>query len=124
LRETFRKGVLRPLAWRKEQLYQLARLAQDNADAIAEAISQDMGKPKLEVYFAEVAPVVERCLTSANNLEEWAKPEIVNVPDWQKPWTPTLYKAPKGVVLIISSVNLLLRSPPRYSVDPGHGIIP
>ena len=48
LRGTFRKGVLRPLAWRKEQLYQLARLAQDNA----EAISQDMGKPKVEVYFA------------------------------------------------------------------------
>lgn len=105
LKDTFRKGVLRPLEWRKQQLLQLARLAQDNADTLAEAISEDMGKPKVETFAVEVAAIIERCLKSAKNLEEWAKPEIVQVPDWQKPWTPTVHKTPKGVVLIISPWN-------------------
>lgn len=99
--KTFRAGTCRPLEYRKQQLYQLARMAQENADAFAEAISKD-NKPKTEALAFEIGGVVERALGSAERLEEWSKPEKVDVVDWQKPWNPTLYKSPKGPVLVIA----------------------
>lgn len=105
MKETFRSGITRPLEWRREQLYQLARLAKDNSDALAESLLQDLGKPKLETLFAEVSPIVSRSVTSAEKLDEWSKPELVDVPDFQKPWTPTIHKVPKGVVLAIAYIS-------------------
>lgn len=54
LRATFRKGVTRPFAWRRHQLLQLARMAQENAEAFADALYADLGRPRMESYFAEV----------------------------------------------------------------------
>ncbi|KIM65523.1 hypothetical protein SCLCIDRAFT_1212257 [Scleroderma citrinum Foug A] len=53
----------------------------------------------------DAAWVVERALSSAEQLEEWAKPEQPDVPESQRSWKPTIYKAPKGTVLIISPCN-------------------
>ncbi|KAF9235408.1 aldehyde dehydrogenase [Melanogaster broomeanus] len=105
LRATFKSGVTRPVAWRKHQLYQLARMAQNEAEAFCDALAKDLSKPRVEVMAAEVGPVVERALKSAEQLEEWARPECPEVPGWQKGWKPTLLKAPKGTVLIISPWN-------------------
>ncbi|KAI9459378.1 aldehyde dehydrogenase [Boletus coccyginus] len=102
---TFKAGVTRPLAWRKHQLYQLARLAQNEADAICDALAKDLSKPKMEVLLTEVGPIVERALKSAEQLDAWAAPEYPEVPDFQKEWKPTVLKAPKGTVLIISPWN-------------------
>jgi len=88
LRATFRSGVTRPLEWRKQQLYQLARLAQNEANAICDALAHDFTKPRFEVM-GEAASVVERALSSAEQLEEWAKPEQPDVPESQKGWKPT-----------------------------------
>lgn len=74
---------------------------QDNKDALTEAVHIDLGKPKTEIMFAEVAPIISRALKSAEKLDEWTKAEIVDVPDFQKPWSPRAFKTPKGVVLII-----------------------
>ncbi|KAG6867507.1 hypothetical protein C0993_001900, partial [Termitomyces sp. T159_Od127] len=104
LRDTFRKGVTRPLEWRKQQLLQLARLVQENADAFAEALAADLGKPRLEAFLGEIGPVLDKALTCVEKLEEWSKPIQVEVPDWQKSWNPTIYKRSKGTVLIISYV--------------------
>ncbi|KAJ7113375.1 aldehyde dehydrogenase [Mycena epipterygia] len=105
LRASFKKGVPRPVEWRKQQLLQLARMVQENGDAFAEALAKDIGKPKIEVYFSEIGAIVERCLMSVQALDEWAKPIAVEVPDWQKPWNPTIYKSAKGTVLIIAPWN-------------------
>ncbi|KAJ6583366.1 hypothetical protein DFH09DRAFT_1308887 [Mycena vulgaris] len=35
-------------------------------------------------------------------LDDWAKPVTVEVPDWQRPWKPTVYKGAKGIALIIA----------------------
>jgi len=86
---TFKVGVTRPLAWRKHQLYQLARLAQNEADAICDALAKDFSKPKVEVLLAEVGTIVERATKSAEQLDAWAAPEYPEVPDWQKGWKPT-----------------------------------
>lgn len=108
LRQTFRSGLTKPLAWRRHQLLQLARFAKDNAAALAHAIYLDMGKPLQEVYMAEVGPVIERSIICAENLEKWLgdKDLTDEVQDWQKGWKPRVRKEAKGVVLIISCVSL------------------
>ncbi|KAA1467037.1 aldehyde dehydrogenase [Dentipellis sp. KUC8613] len=106
LQQTFESGIARPLAWRRHQLYQLARMAKENRDAFGAAIHADLGKPVMELMLAEIGPIVERSLKSAEQLEEWAKPEKVEVQEeWQKGWGAVRYKTPKGVVLLISPWN-------------------
>ncbi|KAH0833838.1 aldehyde dehydrogenase [Lanmaoa asiatica] len=105
LRATFKTGVTRPLAWRKHQLYQLARLVQNEADALCDALAKDLSKPRVEVLMTEIGAIVERATKSAEQLDAWAMPEHPEVPDWQKGWKPTVFKAPKGTVLIISPWN-------------------
>ncbi|KAH8813620.1 aldehyde dehydrogenase [Flagelloscypha sp. PMI_526] len=117
LRKTFASGKTRSLEWRKHQLYQLARMVQDNADEFADAIFRDLGKPKQEVFLAETGPIIERCLIAAEKLESWAAPtKLDDVPDWQKAWNSTVYKAPKGTVLLIAPWNypLILSLQPLY----------
>lgn len=88
LRATFRTGVTRPLAWRKHQLYQLARLVQNEADAICDALAKDFSKPRTDVLMTEVAVIVERAIKSAEKLDAWAAPEHPEVSDRQKGWKP------------------------------------
>jgi aldehyde dehydrogenase (NAD+) len=102
LRATFSKGITKPLAWRRHQLLQLARMMQENPKALIDAIYADLGRSPMETYLAEISPILERAMICAEKLEEWAKPEEVDVPDWQQSWSPTIRKMPKGTVLIIS----------------------
>ncbi|KAJ6542372.1 aldehyde dehydrogenase [Mycena vulgaris] len=104
LRTNFRNGVSRPLEWRKHQLLQVARMLQENKELFAESLAQDLGKPKMDVY-SEIGMMIERAIISARALDDWAKPVVVEVPDWQKPWKPTVYTAAKGTVLIIAPWN-------------------
>ncbi|KAF8166014.1 aldehyde dehydrogenase [Crassisporium funariophilum] len=122
LRKTFRKGITKPLAWRRRQLLQLARFAQDNAEALAECLRLDLGRPKQEAMFAEIAPVIERCIICAEKLEEWCKPEEVPVAaDWQQSWKPRVERHPKGVALLIAPWNypIILSLQPLYGAISG-----
>ncbi|TFY54872.1 hypothetical protein EVG20_g9533, partial [Dentipellis fragilis] len=106
LQKSFRSGLARPLAWRKHQLHQLARMAQENKDAFVTALKADLNKPALETLLGEVGPIIERSIKSAEQLDEWAKPEPVQVKAaWQQSWGSTLYKTPVGVVLVIAPWN-------------------
>ncbi|KAI0263486.1 aldehyde dehydrogenase [Gloeopeniophorella convolvens] len=106
LQTSFRAGVTRPLAWRKQQLLQLARMTSENSELIAKALAADLKKPLVEATSMEIAPIIGRSLKSAELLDEWAAPQkIDSVPDWQKPFNPTVLKSPKGVVLIIAPWN-------------------
>ncbi|KAG2145719.1 aldehyde dehydrogenase [Suillus cothurnatus] len=105
LRATFRSGLTRPIPWRQHQLYQLARMAQNERELICDALQKDLGKPRTEVLTSEVGSIIERAVKSAEQLPEWAKTEHPDVGDWQKSWNPAIYKAPRGTVLIISPWN-------------------
>ncbi|TFK50665.1 aldehyde dehydrogenase [Heliocybe sulcata] len=105
LKQSFRAGKARPLEWRRQQLYQVARMAKENEEAFMAALHSDLGKPRMETWLGEIGGLIERTLKTAESLEEWAKPEHPEVTDWQKPWRPTIYKTPKGVVLIIAPWN-------------------
>ncbi|KAF5376651.1 hypothetical protein D9615_007812 [Tricholomella constricta] len=116
LRTTFRKGVTRPLAWRRHQLLQLALMMQENVDAFADSLEADLGKPRMEAIATEVGVIYERATICAQNLEEWTKPQAVEVPEWQQSWSPTVHKGAKGTILIISPWNypLILTLQPLY----------
>ncbi|KAG2159077.1 aldehyde dehydrogenase [Suillus bovinus] len=92
LQATFRSGLTRPLPWRQHQLYQLARMAQNERELICDALWKDLGKPKTEVLSNELDNVIDRAVKSAERLPEWAKPEHPEVVD-------RIYKAPKGTLL-------------------------
>ncbi|KAJ7214515.1 aldehyde dehydrogenase, partial [Mycena pura] len=108
LGESFRNGLPRSLEWRKHQLLQLARMLQQNHDAFADALEKDLGKPRVEVYNHEVGASIARSIASARALEDWDRPVVVDAPDWQKPWKPTVYRAGKGTVVIIAPWNFAL----------------
>ena len=48
LRQAFRTGKTKPVAYRKEQLAQLAWGQKDNATRLGEALQQDLGRPPIE----------------------------------------------------------------------------
>lgn len=57
LRETFRSGRTRGVAWRKAQLRSILRLLNENEDKIFEALQRDLGKHPVEAYRDEVSTV-------------------------------------------------------------------
>ena len=102
MQATFRAGTTRPLSWRKHQLNQIVLMLRENIEVIVQAFAADLRKPRNEVLIGEIGPMVRRATQSAAQLDEWAKDEIVQVPDRQQAWSPTILKRPKGVVLVIS----------------------
>jgi aldehyde dehydrogenase (NAD+) len=85
-------------------MYQLARLVQENHDTLLEALSKDLGRPKVE-FLSEANSIVKRTLRVATLLDKWSAPEPVEVAEKTfESWQPTINKSPKGVVLIISCV--------------------
>ncbi|EIW51640.1 aldehyde dehydrogenase [Trametes versicolor FP-101664 SS1] len=106
LTRTFYSGVTRPLAYRRKQLLQLARMLQDNHVAFEDALLADIGKPRLESSLSEVVHCLTNALTAADSLETWAAPKpCPTTAAWRADWGATLHKEPKGVALIISPWN-------------------
>lgn len=79
-------------------------MLRENIDAIVQSQASDLGKPPQETVAGEVGTTVRRALQTAAQLDEWAKDETAPVPDWQRGWSPTVLKRPKGVVFVISCV--------------------
>ena len=108
LKTTFKEGTTRPLAYRRKQLLQLARMFQDNQVAIEDALLADLGKPRQESSVAEIGPVIGSAVRAAAKLEQWTQPVKPEVEEWRSSWDTTIYKVPKGVALIISYVISLI----------------
>ncbi|GLB42204.1 putative aldehyde dehydrogenase family protein [Lyophyllum shimeji] len=105
LRTGFQSGKLKPIAYRKYQLLQLAYLVKDNSKRLEEALAKDLGRPPLEGHFLEISATLTEVTNTYCNVAKWAKPEK---PGFSLNWTvmrPIVYKVPKGVVLIISPFN-------------------
>ncbi|PPQ68235.1 hypothetical protein CVT24_005043, partial [Panaeolus cyanescens] len=107
LNATFQSSVTKPIAYRKRQLYNLARFAQENAEALAQCLFEDLGKPRQEALCTEINPVVQRALHAAQNLDKWMDHETgrFEVQPFQKNWKVQVEKCPKGVSLIIVPWN-------------------
>ncbi|KAJ6466021.1 Aldehyde/histidinol dehydrogenase [Mycena vitilis] len=105
LRKSFEEEKPLPLAFRRAQLLQLARLFQENNDSLSHALYLDLGRHKLETSLPEMGPIVSGAVRAAESLEEWHKPEKPQVEEWRASWDTTIYTVPKGVVLIIGPWN-------------------
>ncbi|KZT58840.1 aldehyde dehydrogenase [Calocera cornea HHB12733] len=101
---SFRSGIMWPLAKRKQELAAMARMMTENAELWARAIYADLGKPEFQANLYEIG-VSHQALTAIAQLDEWAAPAKPAVPERHAKWSPTVYKVPKGVVLIISPWN-------------------
>lgn len=89
------------LARRLEAKESVNRLT-DNADLIASACQEDLGKGAFETYLTETGWCANDVIFVCNNLKSWAKDE--KVPDvalTNKPLSPRVRKDPLGCCLII-----------------------
>ena len=114
LRDTFRSGRTRPLAWRRQQLTGLRAMLTEHREALSAAASADVGKPLPEAELSEIFTVVQEVEDLQANLERWTAPTPVRLPLVFRPAKARTQHRPKGVVLVIGPWNfpvLLLLSP-------------
>ncbi|KAL6721377.1 Hexadecenal dehydrogenase [Lecanora helva] len=106
VRATFHTQKTRPLEFRLRQLRKLYWGLIDNADAIAAACKQDLGKGKFETDLAELDFCTQTILFNCKHLEKWAKDETApDIPLANKLLFPKIRKDPLGCVLIIGPYN-------------------
>eukprot|EP00924_Labyrinthula_sp_SR-Ha-C_P010900 maker-scaffold_47-snap-gene-1.9-mRNA-1 protein AED:0.06 eAED:0.08 QI:0/0/0/1/1/1/3/0/483 len=103
LRETFKSGKTRSVKWRKQQLFQLYKMYMDNFDQIAEALQKDLGGGKGRAI-AGLSSIVQ-ALFCISKLDEWVKPEPVEISNATGNTKAYVLHSPKGVVLNISPWN-------------------
>ena len=105
LRATFRSGRTRPLEWRLEQLAALVRLVEEREAEFAAALAQDLGRPPVEAWLADLAPVTAEAKHALKHLRKWTRPKRVPVPVSVQPGKAWYEYEPLGVALIIGPWN-------------------
>ncbi|MGE0707463.1 MAG: aldehyde dehydrogenase family protein [Planctomycetota bacterium] len=105
LRQTFRAGRTRPLAWRREQLRAIERMVTDHEERLFEALRADLGKPAAEAYGGEVGFIREEVHFTLKHLRRWTRPERVKTPLVNAIGKSEVVREPLGVVLIIGPWN-------------------
>jgi aldehyde dehydrogenase (NAD+) len=89
-------------------------MLRENIEAIAQASTTDLRKPRQEIVVGEIGIVIRRAIQCVAQLDEWASDETVPLQDWQQNWSATLLKRPKGVVFVISCVLIVPPSQCKY----------
>ncbi|KAF8581488.1 aldehyde dehydrogenase [Ramaria rubella] len=118
LRASFRAGKTKSIAFRKEQLLQLAYLFQDNIERFHDSLKKDLGRPVLETNLLDVSAIIGEALFVYKNVDKWVKPEKAPFDVTWFPFSPTIRKAPKGTVLIVTPFNY-----PLWCLTPIAGAI-
>jgi aldehyde dehydrogenase (NAD+) len=105
LRATFRGGRTKPIEWRLAQLDALVRLVTEKEPELAAALAQDLGRPPVEAWLADLAPITAEAKYAAKKLRSWMRPTKVKVPLGVQPGKAWYQYEPLGVVLIIGPWN-------------------
>jgi aldehyde dehydrogenase (NAD+) len=105
LRASYETGKTRTLAWRRDQLGALEQLVSQGADELLHALKQDLRKPVLEAWGADVGYVRQDVKLARKSLAKWLKPERVATPIHLRPAKSRIVREPLGVVLIIAPWN-------------------
>lgn len=105
------------LAERRAVLAKLRSAIITNEDAIASAMAQDFGKPKVEVMLTEILPVLQEIRDASRNLRVWMKPKWVAPTLTYIGTSARIRPEERGVCLIIAPWNypLLLAIGPLVS---------
>ncbi|KAF8112310.1 hypothetical protein N665_0065s0084 [Sinapis alba] len=119
LRINFNTGRTKSYEWRISQLQNIAKMIDDKEKCITEALYQDLSKPELEAFLAELSNTKSSCMLAIKELKNWMAPETVKTPVTTFPSSAQIVSEPLGVVLIISAWNF----PFLLSVEPVIGAI-
>ncbi|OCH89619.1 NAD-aldehyde dehydrogenase [Obba rivulosa] len=105
LRAGFRSGKTKNVAFRKEQLLQLAYLIQDNQQRFRDSLHADLGRPPTETDLFEIFVTLNEVRCAYDKVAKWAKQESAPFSFNWFAMSPAIRKEPKGVVLVISPFN-------------------
>ncbi|GLT64403.1 hypothetical protein SLA2020_369000 [Shorea laevis] len=119
LRNNFRSGRTRSYEWRVAQLQSIWRMIDENEKMIVEALYEDLGKPELESFTAEITMLKSSRKEALEQLKRWMSPEKVKTSISLYPSSAEIVSEPLGVVLVISTWNF----PFLLSLDPVIGAI-
>nr|CAC84903.1 aldehyde dehydrogenase [Arabidopsis thaliana] len=119
LRSNFNSGRTKSYEWRISQLQNIARMIDEKEKCITEALYQDLSKPELEAFLAEISNTKSSCMLAIKELKNWMAPETVKTSVTTFPSSAQIVSEPLGVVLVISAWNF----PFLLSVEPVIGAI-
>ena len=105
LRDSFDRGLTRPLGWRRAQLGAMSRMLRENEKSIAQALAKDLAKPGQEVYLGELSLLFSEIRHARRQLRRWARPRRVHTPLVGQPARSWVQPEPLGVVLIMGAWN-------------------
>ena len=125
-RDVFRRGVTRPLNWRRRQLQQMRRMLVEHEDEFLDALATDLGKPRIEGYLTDVGFVLNEIDDMVKNLGKWNERVRVTSPMVTQPSRSFLQPEPLGVVLVIAPWNYpvqLLLVPAAGAIAAGNAVV-
>jgi len=105
LRATFRSGRSKPVEWRLAQLEAIVAMMTEREADFAAALEKDLGRPRVDAWLADLAPVTGEAKHAIKKLRGWMKPTRVRVPLGVAPAKAWYQYEPLGVVLIIGPWN-------------------
>jgi aldehyde dehydrogenase (NAD+) len=126
LRKTFASGRTRNIEWRKQQLLQLAQLMEENEDAIAKALAEDLDRNAAEAFIADVAGTVAEAKYAAKKLRRWTRRKYLLLEVPQLPGRGWIEYEPYGTVLIIGAWNYpfyLTLGPAVGAIAAGNAVV-
>jgi len=125
-REFFATGVTRPLAFRREQLEQLAAALEQHEARLLSALQSDLGKSPYQALSSEFGPVRAEIRQALRQLSRWAAPSRRRTPWLVAPAQGWVQPEPFGVALILGPWNYplqLLLAPLVSAIAAGNAVI-
>ena len=105
LRTNVRGGATNAFEWRRDRLRELRRLVTEGESVFEEALSSDLGKPRLESWLTDLAVITSEIDFALRHLRSWMRPERAPVPVTQLPARARVVRQPLGVVAVVSPWN-------------------
>ncbi|WP_411721522.1 aldehyde dehydrogenase family protein [Mycetocola sp.] len=105
VRDAFRAGTTKPLAWRLRQLVALRRMLVEQGAALEDALATDLAKSPTESQMSEIGVVVGEIDNTVRHLRRWLRPKRVSIPLAVAPAAARVVREPLGVVLVIGPWN-------------------
>lgn len=90
---------------RKRRIKAFGKFILNNRERIGKAVHADLRKPFAEIDLSEVYPVVAEIRNVLKNLDDWARPELIDTPLTYLGTQAEIIFEPKGVCLIIAPWN-------------------